>query len=169
LLPGAAIEEFRQAYGQESKHMNEIREWEWRAEDFNLQVWSDSDQKIARSIGIDAKSGHVTATPDGIELGRDTFASLLQKMKDRGVSVSERIASGDGPWILTVSFPSVCDSSLRSEYVWIIDGSPEVEESFGNGQLLRSNIFLPRTVFYYSLEMNKDWVEDTEGAPASHE
>jgi hypothetical protein len=169
VLPGTLIDEFRQTYGQESKHVNDIREWEWQAEDFNMQVWEGSDQKRARSIGIDSKPGHVIATPDGIELGKDTFASLLQKMKDRGVSVSERIASGDGPWVLTVSFPSVCDPSLRSEYVWMIAGSPEVEESFGSSEPLHSNIFLPMTVNSYSLEVNREGVELTEGEPASHE
>ena len=124
------------AYGQESKYTNEIREWEWQADDFNLQVWGDSDPKRVRSIGLDVRPGHIITTPDGIDLRKDTFATLLQKMRDRGISVSEKMEGADGTWILFASFPSLCNADDWSEYSWYLNGTPAVDDAVGNSYSL---------------------------------
>jgi hypothetical protein len=168
VLPGASIETIRNVYGPELKHVNESREWEWKPENFSLQVWGDSDQKIARSLGIDAKPGRVIATPDGIELGKDTFATLLQKMKNRRIAVSEKMEGADGTWILFVSFRSVCNPDDWSEYSWYLDGTPAVDEAVGNATPFRSDPFLNKVVEYYSAGVGKQSIGDIEGQPSTH-
>ncbi len=168
-FPNASIEKFRRAYGQESKYTNEIREWEWQADDFNLQVWGDSDPKRVRSIGLDARPGHIITTPDGIDLRKDTFATLLQKMRDRGISVSEKMEGADGTWILFASFPSLCNADDWSEYSWYLNGTPAVDDAVGNSIPFRSNIFLQKVVENYSMAIGKESEGDIEGQPATHE
>jgi hypothetical protein len=169
VLPGASIEKFRQTYGQESKHVKEIKEWEWETNSIDLQASGFSKEEKARSIGLDVKPGHIVSTPDGIELGKDTFAIVLQKMKDRGIAVSERMEGADGTWILFVSFPSVCNPDDWSEYSWFLDGSPTVDSAVGNSIPFHSSVFLQRVAEYYSLGAGKESEGDIEGQPATHE
>jgi len=169
VLTGASIEDLRQAYGKESNYNSEIREWEWKFEDFDLQGWANSKGDRARAIGINTKPGHIVATPDGIELGKDTFANLLQKMKDRGVTVSEKMEGADGTWILFASFPSVCNPENWSEYSWYMKGTPAIEDAIGDSIPFRSNIFLNKVVSNYSTGVGKESDGDVEGQPATHE
>jgi hypothetical protein len=168
VLPGAPIEEFRQTYGKESKHVEENKEWEWQTEAIDLHGWGDGQEEKARSIGLDVKPGHVIATPDGVELGKDTFASLLQKMKDRGVDVSERMEGADRTWILFASFRSVCNPDDWSEYSWYLDGTSTVDEGVGNSIPFHSTVFLQKVVEHYSTGSGKESEGEIEGQPASH-
>jgi hypothetical protein len=168
-LPGASIDGLRRLYGLESKHDNDIKEWEWQAGKFNLQAWGNSLDDEAKSIGVDVTPGHIIVTPDGIELGKDTFATLLQKMKDRGVIVKEEMGGADGTWILFASFPSVCNPQYWSEYTWYLDGTPAVEKAIGSEIPFRSNVFMREVVRNYQVEEGKQPSGEIEGQPSIHE
>lgn len=168
ILPGAPIENLRHLYGQESKHDKTINEWEWRTKDFSLHRWGLSDQDKARSIGIDVNPGRIVATPDGVELGKDTFAAIVPKMNDRGVAVTEHMEGADGTWILFVSFPSTCDSQYWSEYTWYLDGTPSVEKAIGNVVPFRSDVFLQEVVKHYDVEASNEPEGEVEGQPSVH-
>ena len=169
VLPGVSIENLRKVYGRESRHTTDINEWEWHTEDFNLQGWGYSKENKIRSIGLDATPGHLIATPDGIELGKDTFATILQKMKDRGISVSEKMEGAEGTWILFVSFPSVCNPDDWSEYSWYLGGTPKVDDAVGSSVPFHSNIFLNKVVENYSTGIGKESEGDIEGQPSIHQ
>jgi hypothetical protein len=169
LLPEASIEDLRHLYGQETKHVDEIGEWEWQSSGFNLQGWEQGKARTVRSIGLDAKPGHIIATPDGIKLGKDTFATLLLKMKRRGITVRERMEGADGTWILFASFPSTCNPDDWSEYSWYSEGTPAVEKAIGNSIPFRSDVFLHKIVENYATGTGRESDGDSEGQPATHQ
>ncbi len=169
VLPGASIEDLRRVYGPETNFDSTVEKWEWQSEAFNLRRWGIRNEDKAESIGIDINPGNIVATPDGIELGRDTFSTVLQKMKDRGVPVSEYMEGADGTWILFVSFSSTCDPQDWSEYTWYLDGTPAVENAIGNEIPFRSNIFLQEVVKNYEIEAGKEPSGEIEGQPSVHD
>lgn len=110
VLPGASIEAIRSIYGKESKR--EEYDYVWNTSDYSLSAYLGPGGASSNGINLNAIQGHVISTPDGIELGKDTFATLLQKMKDRGIDVSERMGDAAGIWVLTISFLSVCSQNF---------------------------------------------------------
>lgn len=167
VLPGVSIEAIRKVYGPESEKKD--YGYIWNMDDYSLNDFDYGNGKGTGSILLSVKTGHLIATPDGIELGKDTFATFLQKMKDRGIEVDERLADEDMIWVLHVSFPATCGSKFRSEYAWFMDDNSATDKAIGEDTPLHSSIFLDKIVYSYGLDNADIHSEELEGQPATHE
>jgi hypothetical protein len=176
VLPGATPEQFRAVYGKESTHdKNGPLTWD-------LYPYSFTDSNFGPAshsnfISVDMNPGHVLKTLDGVELGIDTFGTILQRAKDGHVPVHETIAHTDGKWILTLSLYSACNRKFRSEYHWTIDGSPEVDKQIvppntgtpAPDAPWRSDIFMNKFVSNFDLEMANGTDQSGEGHASMHD
>ncbi|WP_263357199.1 hypothetical protein [Acidicapsa ligni] len=185
VLPGSSIEQFRAVYGKESERdKNGPVTWDlypYTLTDSNFGLESSSN-----FVSVDMNPGHIFKTLDGVELGIDTFGSILQRAKDGGIQVHESIRhvdpvdhsdQADGQWMLTLSLYSACSRKFRSEYRWTIPGSPEVDRQIlppNNGSTdpnapWRSEVFMNKFVVNYDLEISNGTDKSGEGHPSIHD
>jgi hypothetical protein len=169
VVPGVSVETVRRIYGPEWKREQLASDYIWLADKYRLTDFDSSRGKHAATISLEALNGAVVATPDGIELGKDTFATLLAKMSARGIQTGERMQNVESQWILTVSFLSLCSPDFRSQYVWSVPDTPDVSGSIGDGLNPRSNFFLNRTVSLYNMKTVADSYEELAGQPSTHQ
>ena len=92
LVPGASLEQARLIYGPETKRdKSGITTWE-------RDPYTLTEGNFAVGfVHIAVKQGHVVETLDGVDLGIDSFAAILRKMRDKKVEVDERARSRRGP------------------------------------------------------------------------
>lgn len=169
VVPGVSLETVRKIYGPEWKREQLASEYTWLGDNYRLTDFDVSRGKQAATISVGALTGGKVATPDGIELGKDTFSTLLAKLSARGIQVGERMQNVESQWILTVSFLSVCSPEFRSQYVWSVPDTHDVSASVGDGLNPRSNFFLNRTVSLYKMKTVADSDEDLAGQPSTHQ
>ena len=169
VVPGVSIEAVRKIYGPEWKREQLGSDYVWLQDNYRLTDFDTGHGKHAATIILEALTGGVVATPDGIELGKDTFATLLAKMNARGIQTGERMQNVEGQWVLTVSFLSVCNPDFRSQYVWAVPGTPDVNESIGDGLMPRSSFSLNRTVSLYNMKTVADSGVELSGQPSTHQ
>ena len=197
LAPGAPIDQFLSIYGQElagkelaSKGLPNqlLSTHQWNTEALQLAVSepgpASTSQHPAR-IQMSLNSGHIVESLDGIELGLDSFGTILRKMRDKKVEIHQRIrrVQNNDPtkpdhWILTVSIYSSCGKTFRSEYFRSIPSDPETDRQINrrevgaNGQpgALRSDIFMNKVAYDYILETANGSDDDpAAGEPAERE
>jgi hypothetical protein len=169
VVPGASLDTVRKIYGPEWKREQLASEYIWLEDNYRLTDIDVSRGKQAASISVGALTGGKVSTPDGIELGKDTFSTLLAKMSARGIHVGERMQNVESQWVLTVSFVSVCSPDLTSQYMWSVPDTHDVSASVGDGLNPRSNFFLNRTVSLYKIKTVADSDEELAGQPSTHQ
>ncbi|MGA3080131.1 MAG: hypothetical protein ABSD44_01970 [Terracidiphilus sp.] len=170
MLPGASIEGFQTTYGQPGKHDKVAQSWEWENNASTLDAFANSkEESVVSSLLLESKSGRKVATPDGIVLGKDTYQTVLDKLQARGVKFREQLADEDMVWVLTVTFPSTCNSDLNSKYNWSMDDTPETDKEIGNDLPFHSRIFLDKLATSYIVERAYKGNEIIDGPPATHE
>jgi hypothetical protein len=177
LAPGAPLEQFLTLYGPELAGKPLLQygiprqpdgTHQWNLELFRLAVLSKQQQPGENDrIQMSLNSGHVVESLDGVELGLDSFGTILRKMRDKKVEIHQRIrreesVDPDKPahWVLTVSIYSACGKSFRSEYFRRIPSDPETDRQINPrvpalpGQFvpLRSDVFMNKVVYDYILQ-----------------
>jgi hypothetical protein len=196
LAPGAPIEQFRSIYGDELTG-KDLRykglpdqppsTHQWNTDALQLAVSEpgiNASQQPAR-IQMSLNSGHIVESLDGIELGLDSFGTILRKMRDKKVEIHQRIrhVPNEDPtkpdhWILTVSLYSSCGKAFRSEYFRSIATDEETDRQINrrepgtNGQPgpLRSDVFMNKVAYDYILETSNGSDDDpSAGEPAERE
>jgi len=174
IAPGATIDQFHSLYGEESKKDSGI--FTWITDPFELRLAQPKAGESDTAIQIALNSGHVVETLDGIELGLDSFGTILRKMSDRKIEVHERILRSGDNWILTVSMYSACGRKFRSEYFRSIPSDPLTDslinrrsvESNGQPGPLRSDIFMNKVSYDYILKTSNGKDDSLDGEPAEH-
>jgi len=172
VVPGAPLEEFRKIYGKETRRDKD-----------GAVVWDPNPYTLTAvqkpaAIHLSLELGHVVQTLDGIELGIDSFGTVLRKMRDRGVETHERIERTPKGWTLIVSFYSNCSRNYRSEYSRTLQTTPELEKQIPplptklDGQiegphLYRSDVFMNKVVSEYSLVPSEGKDDSDQGQPAA--
>lgn len=172
IAPGATIDQFRSLYGKEEKKENGV--FTWKTDPYELLVAQPDPGNPKTAIQIDLNGGHVVETLDGIELGLDSFGTVLRKMRDRKIEVHERILRNGDNWILTVSMYSACGHNFRAEYFRSIPSDPRTDQLINrrvpgpNGQPgpLRSDIFMNKVTYDYILRASDGKDDSTDGEPA---
>jgi len=176
VVPGASIDQFRAVYGPETKQP-QVGIFDWHTEAFELRAIEPTPAQTA-NLQMSLNSGHIVESLDGVELGLDSFATILHKMQDRKVEIHERIRHADNHWILTLTMFSACGRNFRSEYVRSLPDEPETSrlinrrEIGGNGQqgLIRSDIFMNKVVYDYSMQPSNGSDDDpSAGEPSEHD
>jgi len=176
VVPGAPIDQFRQVYGRESKPA-QPGEFNWHTEAFDLKAIEPTASQTA-GLQMSLNGGHIVESLDGVELGLDSFATILHKMQDRKVEIHERIRHADNHWILTLTMYSACGRKFRSEYIRSIPDDPETSRLInrrvtgGNGQqgLIRSDIFMNKVVYDLAMQPSNGSDDDpTAGEPSEHD
>lgn len=155
------VSKFREIYGKESKR-DRLGPLTWNLRGYSLTDGYFNSSKLSEFVSITVKPGNALKTIDGIELGVDTFATVLKKLQARGIEVHESMDGPEGNWMLFVSFYSPCNRKFRAEYSWIIPGGPNVDRqiipdlkgSASQPVIWRSDIFLDRVAYNYSLQMS---------------
>jgi hypothetical protein len=157
VVPGASLAQFRSIYGKETKQdQHNVATWERRP--YTLTE-SDSEPGQTSFVHLTVPPGHVVETLDGVELGIDSFAAILHKMRDRKIEVEEKVAASDGKWTLTFTLASGCARQFISEYSRSLDSGPEIDKQIagkiepgGQPGPLRPDVFLNKVVYDYSLK-----------------
>jgi len=176
VVPGASIDQFRAAYGLETKQA-QPGVFDWHTEAFEMTAVEPSASQSA-SLQMSLNSGHIVESLDGIELGLDSFGTILRKMRDRKIEIHERIRHADGHWIFALTMYSPCGRKFRSEYVRSLPDDPETSLLInrritgGNGQtgLIRSDVFMNKVVYDYTMAMsNGSDVDPNAGEPSEHD
>lgn len=176
VIPGSSIDQFRNIYGPETKQ-SRPGVFDWHTEAFELQVAEPSPSQTA-DLQMSLNSGHIVESLDGVELGLDSYATILRKMQDKKVEIHERIRHADNHWILTLTMFSACGKRFRSEYVRSLPDDPETSqlinrrETGGNGQqgLIRSDIFMNKVVYDYAMQPSNGSDDDpSAGEPSEHD
>ena len=176
VVPGASIEQFRNAYGKESRG-KEPGVFTWTTEEYDLLTKYPNVANPGSLIEIGLNGAHVVETLDGVELGLDSFGTIFRKMGDRKVELHERIRRDEDRWILTVSMYSACGRKFRSEYFRSIPSSPEIDSLInrravgadGKAGLLRSDVFMNKVAYDYILETSDGKDDSGEGEPSEHD
>jgi hypothetical protein len=176
VVPGATIDQFRAVYGPETKQP-QPGVFDWHTEAFEMEAVEPMPNQTA-SLQMSLNSGHIVESLDGVELGLDSFATILHKMQDRKVEVHERIRHTQDHWILTLTMFSACGRNFRSEYIRSLPDDPETSRLInrrvtgGNGQqgLIRSDIFMNKVVYDYTM-VPANGSDDDPGAgePSEHD
>ena len=175
VVAGASLEQFRTAYGPETKRQTPGI-FQWKQEAFWLTDGDFGPQNPSDFVKINMNSQHVVETLDGIELGLDSFGTIFRKMQDKKVEIHERIAHGDGKWTFIVTMYSACGRKFRSEYTRTIPTDPQVDRQISpvpaaNGQpgLWRSNVFMNKVGYDYAMKPSGGTDISTEGTPSEHD
>jgi hypothetical protein len=173
VVPGVTVEKIRSIYGKESKK-DELGVLTWNLDGYSLSDDLSKTHVEQGTVSLFPNHGQILTTTDGIELGKDTFATLLQKTKARGIPIHESMDGPEGSWMLLVWFPSMCNSKFRSVYTWIIRGSQTVDEQIlpavkDGGAPWRSNVFLDEKVQYFSMEPAHEPAEELNYHPSVHQ
>jgi hypothetical protein len=176
VAPGASLDQFRSAYGKESRE-KELGVYTWTTEEYDLRMAHAGGANPDSVIQIALNGAHVVETLDGVELGLDSFGTIFRKMRDRKVEVHERIRRDADHWILTVSMDSSCGRQFRSEYFRSIPASPEIDNLInrrvagtdGKPGLLRSDVFMNKVTYDYILQTSDGKEDLSEGEPSEHE
>jgi len=181
VVPGASLDQFRSIYGPEAKDKETRREQlgilTWNQEAYLLTGSNLSSETPADSVQVSLKSGHVLETLDGVEMGIDSFGTIFRKMQDKKVEVHERIVRGESNWTLILSMYSACGKRFRSEYSRTLPSTPEldsfierrVKESDGSLGPWRSDIFMNKVVYDYTLVPSNGRDDSTNGSPSEHD
>jgi hypothetical protein len=151
VVPGASLERFRSIYGRENKRdAHGVVTWERNP--YNLTEGEPGFVHLA------VFPGHVVETLDGVELGIDSFAAILHKMRDKKVEVAEKVTGGDGKWTLTFMLTSSCGRRYVGAYSRTLDADPEIDRQVaglagpdGKPGPLRPDVFLNKVVYDYTL------------------
>lgn len=152
-FPGDSIESVRLIYGNESSEINSLHIW--KRPGYELNAATDAKGSVVE-IGVEVMHKTVLRTPDGVLLGRATFADLLAFTQAHRIVVHEKIESGDGPWILKAYFPSLRDARQISVYQWIISSEDTTDASIDRGDgVLHSDVFLNQVADEYLIEQGK--------------
>lgn len=183
VVPGSSIDQFRATYGPELKQTQPgvPGVFAWHTEAFEMQAAEPTPSQTA-NLQMSLNSGHIVESLDGVELGLDSFATILHKMQDRKIEIHERIrhSTNETPshWILTLTMFSACGRKYRSEYIRSLPDDPETSrlinrrETGGNGQqgLLRSDIFMNKVVYDFTMQPSNGSDDDpTAGEPSEHD
>jgi len=174
IAPGATIDRFRSVYGPEAK--KDAGVFTWNTNPFALIVSPSKTGDPSGSVQIALNGGHVVETLDGIELGLDSFNTILHKMRDRKIEIRERILHDGNSWILTLSMYSACGHTYRGEYSRGIPADPRTDslinrritESTGQPGPLRSDIFMNKVAYNYVLTKSDSTDDSGQGEPAEH-
>jgi hypothetical protein len=174
IAPGAPIDQFHTLYGQESREDAGIITW--ITDPYELRLAQPTPGDPGTAIQIALNGGHVVETLDGIELGLDSFGTILSKMRDRKIEVHERILRSGNNWILTLSMYSACGPKFRSEYFRCVPSDPRTDSLINrravepNGQPgpLRSDIFMNKVSYDYILKTSDGKDDSLIGEPAEH-
>jgi hypothetical protein len=103
-------------------------------------------------------------------------------MQDKKIEAHERMIAGNGSVTLIVSFYSACGRRFRSQYSRTFPDSPEIEKliaprPLGNGgpsnsantpPPWRSDVFMNKVVYDYSLVSSNGRDDSAEGSPSEH-
>jgi hypothetical protein len=176
VVPGAPLEQFRTTYGTETKRQSP-GVWQWKQDEFLLTAGDYGPQNAADFVQISMNSQHIVETLDGIELGLDSFGTIFRKMQDKKVEIHERIAHGDNNWTFIVTMYSACGHKFRSEYTRTIPSDPETDRKIANlapaanGQPSpwRSDVFMNKVVYDYSMKPSSGTNNSNEGSPSEHD
>jgi hypothetical protein len=173
VVPDAPLDQFRSVYGKEMKRESkDFLSWDQYA--FTLTRGYYGAESLGNSVDISVNQGHVVQTLDGVELGIDSFGTILRKMRDQNIAVHQRIDRPEGNWTLFVSFYSACGHKYRSEYSRTIPGSAEIDKMIlppandpaGSGAPWRSDVFMNKVVFDYDLVASNGRDDSGNGTPA---
>jgi hypothetical protein len=181
-VPGAALEQFRNLYGLETKR-EAPNVWQWKQEAFWLTDGDFGPQNPSDFVQISMNTGHIVETLDGIELGLDSFGTIFRKMQDKKVEIHERIERTESHWMLIVTMYSACGRKYRSEYTRTIPSDPEVDRQIAplaltnagaNGQtgqagLWRSDVFMNKVAYDYAMKPSGGTDNSTAGTPSEHD
>jgi hypothetical protein len=179
VIPGASLDQARKMYGPESKR-DSAGALTWDKWEYSLTdgyFGSDSPQNF---VDVSLNGGHIVETLDGVELGLDSFGTIFRKMRDKKVEVHENIDGPEGRWTYTVSFYSACGHKFRSEYSRTLKGSPEIDKLItpiplppgspaGKTNPWRSDIFMNKVVYEYSLVPANGHDDSPNGSPSQHD
>lgn len=182
-VPGASLDRFRAIYGKETKR-DRSGVFTWDRDPYTLTDIDLGPGNLGNSVSIDVHQGHVVETLDGIELGIDSFGTIFRKMRDRQLEAHERMIQGQGNWKLIVSFYSDCGHKYRGEYSRTLPTSSETDKLIAplaaqpNAQpgrqaaqatgLWRSDIFMNKVAFDYTLVPSNGQDDAVEGSPSEH-
>ena len=174
IAPGCTIGQFRSVYGEEATQDDGV--FTWKTDPFSLIVSPSKTGDPSGSVQLAMNGGHVVETLDGIELGLDSFNTILHKMRDRKIEIHERILRDGENWMYTLSMYSACGRNYRSEYSRSIPSDPRtdslinrrVTESNGQPGPLRSDIFMNKVTYDYVLRQSDGTDDSGQGEPAEH-
>lgn len=176
VVPGSSIDQFRAVYGPESKQP-QPGVFDWHTEAFEMEAAAPNPNQSA-NLQMSLNSGHIVESLDGVELGLDSFATVLHKMQDRKIEIHERIRHTQDHWILTLTMFSACGRKFRSEYIRSLPDDPETSRLInrrvtgGNGQtgLIRSDIFMNKVVYDFAMQPSNGSDDDpAAGEPSEHD
>jgi len=184
VVPGASLDQFRTAYGPETKQESPGLRL-WKQEEFWLADGDFGTQNLSDFVQISMNTGHIVETLDGVELGLDSFGTIFRKMQDRKVEIHERIMRSEDKWTYIVTMFSACGRKFRSEYTRSIPSDPLVDRQIapvvGNGAtsgqtgqsgqsgILRSDVFMNKVVYDYSIKPSGGSNISNEGSPSEHD
>jgi hypothetical protein len=172
-VPGDSLDQFRTLYGKEPKRSDDnIHIWDQEA--FSLGL---SDMGNDSSLQISVKGRHVVETLDGVELGLDSFGRIFSKMQDKKVEIHERLLKDDKNWTLIVTLYSACGRKFRSEYIRTLPRDPETDRQITqlppapgiDPGVLRSDVFMNKVVYDYTMVPSNGSNQSTQGAPSEHD
>jgi len=173
VLPGASRDQFRNIYGKETT-LDKSGSLVWKLEPYTVTDFESGKPNAA--VTIQMAQGHVLRTLDGIDLGVDTFHSILRRNMGLWIEVHERIEKREDEWVLNLSFYSACGKKYRSVYSWTLPSSPETDRLIHlptetpqtPKSPLNSNTFYNKVVENYRLEFANGTDDTTLGTPSAH-
>jgi hypothetical protein len=98
-------------------------------------------------------------------------------MQDKKVEIHERILKDDKNWTFILSLYSACGKNFRSEYTRTLPRDPETDRQITSlppsagldPNLLRSDVFLNKVAYDYSMMLSGGSNQSTQGQPAGHD
>jgi hypothetical protein len=176
VVPGRSVGQFESVYGSELKH-EDSSNFLWDLDGFTLAASRPNEKSDIGSLQISVKGHHIVETLDGVELGLDSFSRILSKMQDKKVEIHERILKDDKNWTFILSLYSACGKNFRSEYTRTLPRDPETDRQITSlppsagldPNLLRSDVFLNKVAYDYSMMLSGGSNQSTQGQPAGHD
>lgn len=173
--PDQPVSAFRKVYGKESKR-NEFGPLTWNFPGYSITDGYFNKSKASDFVSISVRPSHTLSTVDGVELGVDTFATVLKKLRAKGIEVEESMDGPEGNWMLYVSFSSPCSRNFRGDYSWFMAGSPktdrqiipEMKGSVYQSPTWRSDVFLNKVVYDYTLSRSNGNDIPVGNQPSTH-
>jgi hypothetical protein len=175
VVPGSPVNLFVSTYGDPKRPDSSTYLWDMDA--FTLEATAPNEKTAPESLQLSVKGRHIVETLDGVELGLDSFSRILSKMQDKKVEIHERILKDDKKWTYVLTLYSACGKGFRSEYTRTLPRDPQTDHQITSlppsagldPSLLRSDVFLNKVAYDYSMMLSNGSNQSADGQPAGHD